>query len=132
MTELEHKLIAQLERDIRNQVLIDRMKRLDWKGKLMVFARRYWGLGITAGMLVVFSIAVAHADPIQCPDPGAKCKILFLSEQEERALAGPNGVLDTAAQARALDLGQFAVYMKTRIAGAAQGEVKEVPKEEKK
>ena len=63
---------------------------------------------------------------IQCPDPGVKCKVLFLNEQEERFLMQPNGVLDTAAQARNLDLGQFVVYLKTRIGSAPAGEVKPV------
>ena len=37
---LTHKLVTELERDIRNQVLIDQMKKLTRKGKLMVFVRR--------------------------------------------------------------------------------------------
>ena len=59
-----------------------------------------------------------------CPNPGEKCKVLYLSEQEERMLMIQNGILDTAAQARALDLGQFAVYLKTRIGSAPAGEMK--------
>ena len=49
-----------------------------------------------------------------------------------------NGILDTAAQARAIDLGQFSVYLKTRIAAAPAGEVRkdeskpDTPKEDKK
>lgn len=35
------KLIEQLERDIRNQVVIDQMKRLDWKQKLWVYVNRH-------------------------------------------------------------------------------------------
>ena len=41
-------------------------------------------------------------------------------------LMGQNGILDTAAQAALLDLGQFAVYLKTRIGSAPAGEVKPV------
>ena len=37
-----------------------------------------------------------------------------------------NGILDTAAQGRALDLGQISVYLKTRIASAPAGEIKPV------
>ena len=63
----------------------------------------------------------------KCPDPGVKCKILYLTEQEEQMLMTKNGILDTAAQARAIDLGQFSVYLKTRIAGAPAGIVTPVP-----
>jgi hypothetical protein len=59
----------------------------------------------------------------QCPTPGEPCKVVYLTSQEEKLLMQPNGVLDTAAQARALDLGQFAVYFKTRIAASLQGDV---------
>jgi hypothetical protein len=114
------------------------MKRLTRKGKLMVFLRRN-KIGLTAAGAMVawtafwlFWIAAANADELpaakpQCPDPGVKCKILYLNESEERLLAGQNGILDTAAQARALDLGQFAVYLKTKIGIAPQGEVQPSP-----
>ena len=36
----EHKLIQALERDIRNQVTIDRMKRLNRRQRLLVFWNR--------------------------------------------------------------------------------------------
>lgn len=65
--------------------------------------------------------------PVTCPDPGVKCKVIFLTQQEEQMLMTPNGILDTAAQGRALELGQFSVYLKTRITNAPQGEVKPVP-----
>ena len=76
--------------------------------------------------LLAVSLLSSPAYAVECPNPGEKCKIIYLSEQEERLLIGQNGILDTAAQARSLDLGQFAVYLKTRIAGAAPGEVKKV------
>lgn len=73
---------------------------------------------------------------IDCPTPGEKCKVLFLSEAEEQALMKQNGILDTVAQARNLDLGGVAVYFKTKIGQAVQGEVVKVPdqapKEDKK
>lgn len=61
---------------------------------------------------------------VQCPTAGETCKVLILSPTEERMLMGANGILDTAAQARSLDLGQFSVYLKTRIATAPAGDVK--------
>ena len=75
--------------------------------------------------LIIFGAVKAFA--AECPDPGVKCKVLYLNEQEERMLMGQNGILDTAAQARSLDLGQFAVYLKTRIGSASQGEVRPSP-----
>jgi hypothetical protein len=42
-------------------------------------------------------------------------------------MTAPNGVLDTAAQGRALELGQFAVYMKQKIAQSPEGEMKPAP-----
>jgi hypothetical protein len=76
-------------------------------------------LSAIATTMVLASPALAE----QCPTPGEPCRIIVLTAQEEKILMQPNGVLDTAAQARALDLGQFAVYLKTRIAASPQGEV---------
>ena len=128
------KIVSTLERDIaqaaRNQILIDRMKTVTAKDKFMLALRQTNWLLITAVAfcLLLWSIAFALAEGnVQCPDPGQQCKILYLTQQEEKLLMGQNGVLDTAAQARALDLGQFSVYFKTRIAGSAQGEVKPLP-----
>jgi hypothetical protein len=132
------KLLAELERDIRNQVIIDQMKRLNRKQKLMVFANRRLNFVLLAGILLsllvwaalIFGITRAFAEDaskIQCPDPGVKCKVLFLTQQEEQMLMTQNGILDTAAQGRSLDLGQFSVYLKTRIGSAPQGEVKPIP-----
>ena len=84
-------------------------------------------LGSVAVWLFILA-AVVRADEIpKCPTPGEPCKILFLSSQEEQMLMTKNGILDTAAQARAIDLGQFSVYLKTRIAGAPAGVVTPVP-----
>ncbi len=83
--------------------------------------------GLAAAWLIALSFAVRADELPKCPDPGVKCKILYLTEQEEQMLMTKNGILDTAAQARAIDLGQFSVYLKTRIAGAPAGIVTPVP-----
>jgi len=118
------------ERDIRNQVVIDQFKRLTWKDRAMFYWEingRRWCIWFCVIAWVMIALVVrSHAET--CPTPGEKCKVIFLSEQEEKMLMGQNGILDTAAQARALDLGQFVVYLKTRINGAVQGEVKEIEK----
>lgn len=133
------KLLQQLERDIRNQVLIDSLKRLpptplqgsgatgNRKEKPMNYLRRH-ALPIAATALsflwIMFCITMARADELpKYPCPTAEpCKILTLTSQEERLLTAQNGILDTAAQGRALELGQFSVYLKTRIASAPAGE----------
>jgi hypothetical protein len=124
------KIARVIERDIRNQVVIDQMKTLNRKGKLMVLVRRHripllFG-AVALAWTFAWCWAIVAANAAECPDPGVKCKVLFLNEQEERMLMGQNGILDTAAQARSLDLGQFAVYLKTRIGSAPAGEVKPV------
>ena len=83
--------------------------------------------GLAAAWLLALAFAVSADELPKCPDPGVKCKILYLTEQEEQMLMTKNGILDTAAQARAIDLGQFSVYLKTRIAGAPAGIVTPVP-----
>lgn len=95
---------------------------------LMIYAAFAAELTTGPGIINSSSATPAAADPrIACPTPGEKCKILTITEQEERLLMGQNGVLDTAAQARNLDLGAFVVYFKTRIAGAPAGEVASPP-----
>lgn len=133
------KLLNELERDIRNQVRFNNMLRLNRRQRIMVQFQRAarfntvlaLGALLCAIFWIVLCMTIVHAEDAPkpaCPTAGERCKILYLSEQEERMLMGQNGILDTAAQARAIDLGQFSVYLKTRIAGAPAGEVKAVEK----
>ena len=136
----DHKLITALERDIRNQVVIDQMLRLNRKGKLMVLVHRvlrlnwgliaallfcaaFWLFFFVSGIKNLFADELVKPATVQCPIPGEKCKVLLLTEAEEQVLMKANGILDTAAQARNLDLGGAAVYFKTKIGTAMQGEV---------
>ena len=125
------KIVHTLERDIRNQGVIERLKHPTRKDRLMIYmednARRF-AIMFFVMALAFFAVAVTRAFAAECPDPGVKCKVLYLTEQEEKILMGQNGILDTAAQARALELGQFSVYLKTRIGSAPQGDVKAVEK----
>lgn len=136
--QLWEKLFNQVDRDIRNQVLINQFLKLNRRQKLMIALNRFnWILMTGAVFCLLFWLALGSlvlADPLppagssaaselHVPCPTAEpCKILVLSAQEEKILIGQNGILDTAAQARSLDLGQFAVYLKTRIASAPSGE----------
>ncbi len=70
---------------------------------------------------------VTLSQAVECPVPGEKCKVLFLSAEEENLFIGKNGILDTAAQARAIDLGGIVVYLRQKLQAAPAGDVKEVP-----
>jgi hypothetical protein len=129
---MTHKLITQLERDIRNQVRINSMLRLNRRQKLMVQIGRFNHIlliGIIGSLLIwaLLILGVVRAFAVDCPTPGEPCKVIFLSPQEEKLLTAQNGILDTAAQGRQIDLGGFAVYFKSKIATAPAGEMKPVP-----
>lgn len=121
------KLLAAVDRDLRNHLLFDKLLHPTRKDRLMLAINNVnWKfLAVLVFGFLFWCVAYASAaEPAPaCPNPGEKCKVLYLTQQEEKLLMSPNGVLDTAAQARALDLGQFAVYFKTRIAAAVQGTV---------
>jgi hypothetical protein len=139
--QIYQKLFAALERDIRNQVVIDSLKRLNRKQKLMVQIHRhalhivlfgcaiFWLLFSLAVVAMADELPLAATQTLKCPEPGQKCKVLFLTEQEENLLVGRNGILDTAAQGRQIDLGGFAVYFKSRIATAPAGEAQKLPEQ---
>lgn len=73
---------------------------------------------------------IAHA--ADCPAGLPSCKVLILSPDEEKFLTAPNGILDTAAQARSLDLGKVVAFFYQKIATAPQGEVKPVKEQPEK
>lgn len=88
-------------------------------------------------MIALFLPATMLPIPSQatdCPTPGEPCKVITLTAQEEKALIGQNGIFDTAAQGRSLELGGIAVYFKQKILTAPAGEVKptEKPADDKK
>ena len=74
--------------------------------------------------LPISLLSVPLAPAVECPTPGQTCKVLILTPEEENALVTRNGVLDTAAQGRALELNGFVVYFKQKLAAAPAGEVK--------
>lgn len=135
---MNHEIITHIEHELakhhRNQVAIDSLRRPTTRDRLMLHLhdnfRRYFWLGYFAYLFLFCFGAAAFAEEAQhpaCPD-NQPCKIIYLNQQEERLLTGQNGILDTAAQGRALDLGQFAVYLKQKIAGAPAGEIKAAEK----
>jgi len=66
----------------------------------------------------------AFADPVSYPCPDSKpCRVITLNDDEMRLLAGQNGILQTAAQARALDLSQYVIYFTNKLQNAPAGEV---------
>jgi hypothetical protein len=56
-----------------------------------------------------------------CPTP-MPCKILILTTEEEQAMLGPRGILDTAEQGRPLDLLGAVKFFRDKIAKAPAGE----------
>lgn len=67
--------------------------------------------------------ARAETIDIQCPAAAKSCKVLILTPQEVNALVGDKMILQTAAQARSLDLGQVVNYFLTKLAAAPDGKV---------
>lgn len=74
--------------------------------------------------LVVTALVAFAAKATECPQGMPSCKVLILSPDEERALTGPNMILQTAEQGRYLDLGQVVKYFRDKLAAAPAGEVK--------
>ena len=66
--------------------------------------------------------AVVEVQQTRCPD-NKPCRVVTLTDQEMTILTGPNGILDTAAKARNLDLGQFVVYFQNKLQASPQGKV---------
>lgn len=79
--------------------------------------------------LILFAATPAFAaDPLPVPCPNDKpCHVITLDETEMKLLMMPNGILQTAGQARAIDLGQYVVYFQQKLQNAASGEVKVAP-----
>jgi hypothetical protein len=66
----------------------------------------------------------ALADPrTQCPTPQQQCRVLTLTADEEKVLVMQNGILDTAAQGRNIDLGAAATYLRQKIIAAPVGDM---------
>lgn len=72
--------------------------------------------------------APSTTSPVECPDNVA-CHVVTLNDEEMKVLAGPNGILQTAAQARSLDLAQFVVYFQNKLKAAPMGTLKTAPAE---
>ena len=86
---------------------------------------------IISFLVLAASLAFAQTSDlttIKCPNPGEPCKVLVLTPNEEKVLTGPNGILDTAAQGRSIELSGAVVYMKNKIQNAPEGTVQAPPK----
>jgi hypothetical protein len=58
---MTHKIVTTIERDIRNQVVIDRMKQLDAKGRVMVLLYKLERCALPIACLLSFTIWVLLA-----------------------------------------------------------------------
>lgn len=79
---------------------------------------------LAAFCLVMWGKIVKAAD---CPEGAPSCKVLILTPQEEGLLVNQGGILDTAARARYLDLGEVVVHFRDKILKAPAGNVKVPP-----
>lgn len=87
---------------------------------------RYVTIQLAVAAAVIFP-ASAFADArTTCPS-ASPCKVLVLSAEEEKVLAGQNGIFDTAAIARQLDLSAAVTYLKTKLATAPAGDAPPAP-----
>ena len=77
-----------------------------------------------------FGAPLARADEVPCPANAKSCKVLTLTPDEQDMLLRDKGVLQTAVQARPLDLGAIIQYWVNKIEAAPAGKVVEAPKTE--
>src|SRR5262245_61303674 len=78
-------------------------------------------LGTAIALLLGSIVDRAKAEP--CPSGTQSCKVLTLTPDEEQALTGARGILDTAKQGRPLDLGGAVEYFRTKIDKAPAGTI---------
>jgi hypothetical protein len=76
-------------------------------------------------VLAAFFLVPLQAHATDCPEGLKSCKVLILTPEEENLLTGKNGILDTAMQARQMDLGRAVTFFYQKIATAPAGTVKE-------
>ena len=79
-------------------------------------------------ILLLAATPALAAEPPAYPCPDNKpCHVVTLTDQEMTILTGPNGILDTAAKARNLDLGQFVVYFQNKLQASPLGKFEASP-----
>jgi len=87
--------------------------------------------------VIAFSVGVVFllftldkcANAESCPPGAASCKVITLTPDEQTALLGQNGILQTAEQGRFIDLSTATRYFRAKIEAAPAGTV--VPAEPK-
>ena len=84
-------------------------------------------IAVLFASLVLFSATKVRAE--ECPAGVRSCKVITLTPDEEEALVGKDRILDSAAQARFIDLGPAVSFFKQKIATAPNGTVKEEKKQ---
>ena len=92
-----------------------------------------FSLGAIALVGAITWLFTSHARAEDCPPNAKSCKVITLTPEEQDMLIRDKGVLQTAVQARPLDLGAIVQYFVTKIEHAPAGKVeppKEAPKAE--
>ena len=78
--------------------------------------------------LCIVWLFVPKARAEDCPPNAKSCKVITLTPEEQDMLIRDKGILQTAVQARPLDLGAIVQYFVTKIEHAPAGKVVEPPK----
>ena len=87
-----------------------------------------FSLGAIGLVVAITWLFTSHARAEDCPPNAKSCKVLTLTPEEQDMLIRDKGVLQTAVQARPLDLGAVVQYFVTKIEHAPAGKVVEPPK----
>ena len=85
-------------------------------------------LFVTAMVLASVWLFTSYARAEDCPPNAKSCKVITLTPEEQDMLIRDKGILQTAVQARPLDLGAIIQYFVTKIEHAPAGKVVEPPK----
>ena len=85
-------------------------------------------LGLLALIVMAPRLFAQEAPAYACPANAKSCKVITLTPEEQDMLMRDKGILQTAVQARPLDLGAIIQYWVNKIEQAPAGKV-EAPKE---
>ena len=86
-----------------------------------------FSLGAIALVGAITWLFTSHARAEDCPPNAKSCKVITLTPEEQDMLIRDKGILQTAVQARPLDLGAIVQYFVTKIEHAPAGKVVEPP-----
>ena len=77
---------------------------------------------------IMFLNGVSRAAEVGCPPGVTSCKIISVTNDEERALTGPGAIFDLAEFANRMNLTGPVQYWKNKLAAAPEVKVEAKPK----